>query len=221
MFMGYNYHSAYKQGPINKKNRTTQDKNRLVAIKIVAEGKLNKSGYKSFLYVQSCLNRCGYFLGGLIINGEIVIKKINRNIWSELSDKYSGTFLFRFEPKYDVNVHVDNVPNLCYHITPKKNIGKILKNGLVPKSGGKISSHPERVYLFMWKPEDWKKIARMFSTVTNCKEFVLVEVNAYSLRDKIKFYFDQNTFRGYPDAIYTFEPIPAKLLKIIDEYTII
>jgi hypothetical protein len=48
------------------------------------------------------------------------------------------------EPKYD---HQVEIPNTLYHASPLKFKDKILKTGLTPKSGSKLSYHPDRIYL--------------------------------------------------------------------------
>jgi hypothetical protein len=78
---------------------------------------------------------------------------------AKISDRYDGDRLAKllsrpvrrlaisFEPKFDLNIPKDAWPKYLFHVTPKKRLKKILKVGLTPKSRGKTSSHPDRIYL--------------------------------------------------------------------------
>lgn len=81
------------------------------------------------------ITNLGYFIATLTINGDEWIKEYNDDT------KPIG---FILEPKYDYEVQV---PKKLYHASPIRFKDKILKIGLTPKSGSKVSNHPERVYL--------------------------------------------------------------------------
>ena len=51
---------------------------------------------------------------------------------------------FYLEAKYDLKV---DVPDILYHVSPSRFKDKISKIGFIPKTGNKISKHPERIYL--------------------------------------------------------------------------
>jgi hypothetical protein len=193
----------------------------MVLLKIVVEGKLNKDGLQYLKNIEQRFNACGYYFSGVVSRKDSKFygpKEID-SVWTNLSEE-NGYYEFLFEPKYNVNVHVDDIPDYCYHICETRKLEKILSHGLKPASGNRVASHPERVHLFLWKPENWKSIAKAFSESRASNSYTLLMVDTGKLRNKINFFFDQNTFQYYPDAIYTFEPIPADCLYIVDQYNI-
>jgi hypothetical protein len=80
-------------------------------------------------------NNLGYFISLYTINGTDWIKDYDDNT------KPSAIYL---EPKYDIEVEV---PKILYHASPLKFKDKISKIGFIPKSGNKLSKHPDRIYV--------------------------------------------------------------------------
>jgi hypothetical protein len=81
-------------------------------------------------------NNLGYFISLYTINGSEWLK--------EYDDKTSAKALY-LEPKYDIEII--NIPKVLYHASPSKFKDKILKIGFIPKTGNKLSKHPDRIYL--------------------------------------------------------------------------
>jgi hypothetical protein len=81
------------------------------------------------------ITNLGYFISKLTINGQEWIKEYN---------DVTKPIAFILEAKYDYEV---KIPKTLYHASPIRFKDKILKSGLTPKSGNKISNHPERIYL--------------------------------------------------------------------------
>lgn len=81
------------------------------------------------------ITNLGYFVSKFTIDG---------SEW--LMDFHDDTkpIAFIIEAKYDFSVEV---PVILYHASPIKFKEKILKFGLTPKSGNKLSKHPDRIYL--------------------------------------------------------------------------
>lgn len=50
--------------------------------------------------------------------------------------------------------------------------------------------------------------------------YIIKGILIFRLVDNFNLYFDQNTFKAYPDAIYTTEPIPNNVITLIDTYKI-
>ena len=82
------------------------------------------------------ITNLGYFISQVTIDG---------NNWQHngINDSLYPKGIC-IEAKYD---HEVKIPSILYHASPIKLKDKILKNGLSPKSGNKISKHPERIYL--------------------------------------------------------------------------
>lgn len=81
-------------------------------------------------------NNLGYFISTYTINGTDWIKDYDDN---------TKPLAIYLEPKYDIEI--DSIPNILYHASPLKFKEKILKIGFIPKTGNKISKHPDRIYL--------------------------------------------------------------------------
>jgi hypothetical protein len=86
------------------------------------------------------INNLGYFISSAFIDDDSINIK---NLKKEDLEGVICSNIF-IEPKYDQQVEI---PNLLYHASPLKFKDKILKNGLTPKSGSKLSYHPDRIYL--------------------------------------------------------------------------
>jgi hypothetical protein len=81
------------------------------------------------------ITNIGYFISKLTLDGQEWITEYKNE------DK---PVAFVLEPKYDYPVEI---PSRLYHASPIKFKNKILKSGLTPKSGNKLSLHPDRIYL--------------------------------------------------------------------------
>lgn len=86
------------------------------------------------------INNLGYFISSAFVGDDSInVSKMKKEELEEVI--CSNIFI---EPKYDYQVEV---PNILYHASPIKFKDKILKKGLTPKSGSKLSYHPDRIYL--------------------------------------------------------------------------
>jgi hypothetical protein len=81
------------------------------------------------------ITNLGYFISLYTIDGSNWLK--------EYSDD-TNPIAFYLEPKYDLKVPIHET---LYHSSPIKYKDKISKIGFIPKTGNKISNHPERIYL--------------------------------------------------------------------------
>jgi hypothetical protein len=81
------------------------------------------------------ITNLGYFISKLTIDGQEWIKEYNSD---------TEPIAIILEAKYDYEV---NIPETLYHASPIKFKHKIIKFGLTPKTGSKLSNHPERIYL--------------------------------------------------------------------------
>lgn len=81
------------------------------------------------------ITNLGYFISLYTLDGSNWLKDYNNE---------TEMIAFYLEPKYDIKV---DIPSILYHVSPIRFKDKISKIGFIPKSGNKISSHPERIYL--------------------------------------------------------------------------
>lgn len=158
------------------------------------------------------MNIYGYFIAG-VSNG-FKLEKYNDlpEGWINRSD-----LTMKFDPKYNTEY---TPKGKIYHLTPDVNYRKIKLLGLTPKTQGKISDHPGRIYLYeelyegndnvnlvteLWDKYKYKKIV----------EFMyLLEIDLSKLKDH-KFFVDPNFSMG--NAFWTFQNIPPYAITYIDK----
>jgi glycosyltransferase involved in cell wall biosynthesis len=83
------------------------------------------------------INNLGYFISSAFIGSDNI--SFTEKTIGDI--KVDEIFI---EPKYDYQV---DIPKVLYHTSPLKFKEKILKSGLSPRSGNKLSNHPDRIYL--------------------------------------------------------------------------
>jgi len=107
------------------------------------------------------------------------------------------------------NSLVNKKIHTLYHITDYDNIESILKNGIIPSNGCKLSYHPKRTYLCNLK--QCKILIETF--INNDYGCEILKVNIKGLNIKL-FRDNEVEWGGY----YTIEKIPANRIKILEEY---
>jgi len=174
--------------------------------------KLNtqKIVFNQLIIINSYVNNLGYFLT------KFTIKKNNKfNTFKYEQDSFENKIknndelVLFYESNFDEQI---KITNSLYHATEIKNIEKILKNGLYPKSNSKIEYHSERIYLSKNKTDCVKLIPRLrvFSLNTDIP-FVIMEIN-----NPDNYYIDAKS-----NGVYTFHNINKNKLKLIYElYTV-
>jgi hypothetical protein len=175
-----------------------------LTIEVESDGEIyieNQPPQKLEKYLPLITN-LGYFISKLTINGQEWIKEYDINI---------KPIAFIIEAKYDYEVEI---PEILYHASPIKFKDKILKWGLTPKSGNKLSNHPERVYLT-------DSLEKAISFGEHLKEedneWYKVGFCIYSIegRGLSKLYSDVNFRQG---GYYTLNNIKPENIKLIETY---
>jgi hypothetical protein len=96
---------------------------------------------------SSIINRGGWFPSKMdIVNIHGMKNSTKWNLENLFTNQkvYNIVEIF-YEAKFDELVH--NIPDKLYHLTIEEYKSKILKWGLIPKSGDKLTSHLDRIYL--------------------------------------------------------------------------
>jgi peroxiredoxin len=139
------------------------------------------------------MDTCGYYLNKETINGDKCVLK--------------------FYPKYDVEVTdiIKDKIKILYHMTKTKTYeDKILKNGLCPKSGGKVGKHPEVIF-FTTKVFS---VMELFTDKDNGMDangqHILLEIDL-SEKNPYRFFVDLR----YPNAVYTYDNIAPQYITPI------
>ena len=158
--------------------------------------------------VLSLANNLGYFPS--VVKYELDNKaeqytgKYNPSEFRDLILKRRPTYLiFNFEAKYDPIV---KVPRYVYHLTADKNIPKIKEIGLTPKTQGKRSTHPERIYVSLSK-KDSDFLFRNLKAYFGKGKGVELVIDTTDLNQT--FYQDPN-FKG--QGVYTYANIPPQAI---------
>jgi hypothetical protein len=106
----------------------------------------------------------------------------------------------------------------AYHLTPDIYINSIKKNGLTPKTENKLSSHPERIYLYLNPESSYKKLASDLWTSSkhkdNIKNYYVLEIDLTQIPEHT-FYQDPESLLGYI-GIYTKQGIPPSAINIVE-----
>lgn len=159
---------------------------------------------------NECL-RCGYFISNIqysYINDDNINTLIYDYDSALLLDLNNMNYIFfQIERNKDGASYLYN--GALYHVTTFEKLKKILKIGLCPKSGNKISAHPDRIYLF-----DIFSDAENF--ILKLKEYDKIEQLYVIINLKI------NKLLVYPDpnssGVYTTNNIsPDSIDSICDE----
>lgn len=189
--------------PIDKSVRILKNRFKELHIETESDGDifLNNLNDKISKYLPFITN-IGYYISKVSFDGED---------WTMNYNNDSAPISICIEPKYDYEV---SIPNILYHTSPLKFKNKILKYGLSPRSGNKLSKHPERIYL----TDDIKNAISFGNYLKNEEENEWYE-NGYCIysidgKSLSKLYSDIN-FRigGY----YTTNNISASYITLIKE----
>jgi hypothetical protein len=124
-----------------------------------------------------------------------------------------------YEAKYDQEVTLTS--KYAYHLSPDIKWPKIKSMGLTPKTQGKLSNHPGRIYLIadLDNLEDFggdiNDIAfALYQTYVNkdkVQEMYLLKIDLSQLKNH-KFFEDPNFFMG--EAVWTYQNIPPSAISI-------
>lgn len=149
----------------------------------------------------SLINSMGYFIS--VVNLKPGEKLTNKNdIQKTLisSDRIS----IMIEPNYDEKVKFEG--EYLYHTTDSKNLDKIMKYGLIPKTKNTRSFYPERIYLS--PNEEWMSSIRQELVGDKGGEYVNLRIENFK---GLSLYKDLR-FKG---GFFTYDNIPPKYIKII------
>lgn len=174
-------------------------------IEVEVDGEIyieNQPPQKLEKYIPMITN-LGYFISKLTIDGQEWIKEYKND---------TKPIAFILEAKYD---HQVEIPETLYHASPIKFKDKIVKFGLTPKTGNKLSNHPERIYL----TDDLNKAIDFGNYLKEVEdsEWYKNGYCVYSVRGSgvSKLYSDVNFRKG---GFYTLNNIKSENIKPIKEF---
>jgi|ERR1035437_731978 hypothetical protein len=162
-------------------------------------------------------NNLGYFISeiGYKIKGkDLMYIKYTKESLEEFVDKkqHLDELIVILEAKFDIEVY--KIPEKLYHICPQDNLEKILKIGLTPRSGSKISNHPERIY-FAFTESNVLQIGEKF------KEHEFNKINGYTLLEidtskvnQLRIFEDPNFKKS---GVYALVNVPPDAITVLRE----
>jgi hypothetical protein len=153
-----------------------------------------KTEYREIDGIVTYMNNMGYYLSTYLKDDEIVGADYKCNDWTAI----------RFEAKFDMEYVPKGI--YLYHVTEEKYLPKILKNGLIPKSHGKLSGHPDRIYLSI-TIDSAIDIMEQFKNGSFLENPILLRIDISGLYNK---YMTDTQFNG---GIYTTQNIPPIHIK--------
>lgn len=191
--------------PISKSVNILKRRFPELTIEVEVDGEIyieNQPPQKLEKYIPIITN-LGYFISKLTIDGQKWIKEYNND---------TKPIAFILEAKYDYQVEI---PETLYHASPIRLKDKIVKFGLTPKTGNKLSNHPERIYL----TDDLNKAIDFgnYLREEEDSEWYQNGYCVYSVRGSSisKLYSDVNFRKG---GFYTLNNIKSENIKLIKEF---
>jgi hypothetical protein len=183
--------------------------------------KLSKIFFDDVIPINSICNNLGYFITKFKIyrNNKENIIKYNSSTFEYDIQNNDGLILY-YESKFDTQA---NVPNKIYHTTNVKNIEKILKNGLYPKSTSKLEYHYERIYFYENVQQCIGIIKKLIAfdntNTTLIKDYLILEIDTTNFNQmeingnisNVKFYLDSKS-----SGFYTYHNISKNRLKLMN-----
>ena len=126
--------------------------------------------------------------------------------------KYLNEVSIIYESKFDIVV---NIPNKLYHLSIQEYEGKILTDGIVPKTKSKLSSHGNRIYVCSNIDDCEDLIEEMKFYFFDKKDkvntkWVIYEINTENL--KLKLFKDPNYIEK---GFYLLGNIPPNNISVI------
>ena len=153
------------------------------------------------------INMCGWNISSMKgQNGEKL------SIDTDLSNLTYQYIWLQYEPKFDIEISERDYPTFVYHITPEKNLNKILTKGLCPSSKSRKFNYSERVY-FAKNIEDVLHLSKEFIKKGDKDDlgYVVLKINIAA------YYFHPRIFRdpNFKNGFYTLENISPYIIKSI------
>jgi len=153
------------------------------------------------LELISLLNSMGYFISVVYLEPGGKLKDKN-DIEKTLTN--SDRISIMIEPNYDDKIDFNG--EYLYHTTDSKNLDKILKYGLIPKSKNTRSFYPERIYLS--PNEDWMSSIRQELVGDKGGEYINLRIKNFK---GLSLYKDVR-FKG---GFFTYDNISPKYIELI------
>ncbi len=174
------------------------------------------SDKEKFKNLIRTINSLGYYVSTISFskNSESVISPAKVKQILNLSDEYESAKFelvnILIEAKFDIELDKSSLPDKLYHVTSEQSYKKISKIGLSPKSGTKLSLHPERVYM-AGSIETAIDLVEMFAAmVSDDEEYIILQIDTKSFASRVRIFVDPNA----DNAVWTYSNIHPTAIEI-------
>jgi hypothetical protein len=177
------------------------------------------------LEISKLMNNCGWYPMDIItIKGKRYHdKKTLKNFIVNEPIKY-----IIFRARFDIEIDKKFWPEYLYHLTHLKNLNKIKKYGLVPRSGEKLSGHEDHIYLYDISNKNYsmkkfaKDIEKNFINIVTYKrmpeeykgKYALLKIDMEMQKDYTKLFGDPD-LQGAYFTLDNISPLSISLDEII------
>lgn len=219
-YIDVNRSSKNMSAPFHNNSNTTRDNDNWYKITLYFKYGVKDNADIVYDIVHTC-DSCGWYLSDCTyytrdgIEQNINVKNDKTvDFYDEKLKNIPVSIVFR--AKFNAEYKTKSLPPYLYHVCPSRVVDKILQQGLTPRNNGRIASHPERVYLFLEKNNNWEdEIASEFRISGEDEPYTYLCIDTRKINPMIHFYYDSNVMPNNP-AIYTLEPIPPTAIRVID-----
>lgn len=169
---------------------------------------------EDFKFLEQLINSLGWFFSAYCVNNRDW-KRFDLSEVQKAVDTNSGMIRLQIEAKYDIEEQ--DIPNLLYHATPTVYIGKIQRQGLVPKSKNNMVAYGSRIYAAVDLDNLEYVLIPDLADNSNRKDWTIFSINTSdSIHPKIRWFKDP----AYPYGYYTSTNIPPARLRIVKQISI-
>jgi len=177
---------------------------------------MNNLGYYfSNGYINNIPIGRAFFTGPPTMPVNFDMDTLVKNAMDLIDDDEDVQLLIIFEPKFQKSARH---PSTLYHLTELRLLNRILRNGLVPRSGSKLSFHPDRIYL-----GEMGAIRMIFHRYAHYiksaeEDLVLLKVDARGLSLYQDINIAEILTKGN-NAFFTADNIPPSRLHVVGKYS--
>lgn len=166
--------------------------------------------------INNYMNENGWF------PHSIGLSNMKERIYSQNVKNYIGEDDVQIGYESNTPEGINTTQTKAFHVTPDIFLDKIMETGLTLKSEGKLSDHPNRIYLFLNGDKNTQKgiVWAIWNSLSKerqetIKNYYVLEIDLTQIPNH-KIYRDPQAFITY-EAVYVDQPIPKSAIKVIDK----
>jgi len=177
----------------------------------------------NFDRIQQIITTCGWFVSESSIECE-KYTTVKYHTVDELLSQIPKlvnpvTLKIRIESRYGYNINgiIKKKFKQVYHLTPTRNVDKILEIGLTPRSQAKINAHPERIYFALTIP-GLENLIPKFVELTKQTDWTILAIDCKSFQAPGHHVYTDPEFEGL--GAFTMANIPPYCITVVKSFKI-